>query len=59
MRVPLHDDITINTDVSGVLGQSSRKRFVTVTNVQKPAYAKYEGYFCAMEWHYPKGRWSG
>ena len=54
VQVPLDDLITIHVSKTGLIG-SSRSIHIHVENGRLPAYAKYERFFCVMEWHYPQG----
>jgi hypothetical protein len=52
VHVTQHDNINIVADVTGI----NLENFdIRVENLVLPQYARYEGYLCVMEYHYPKG----
>ena len=44
------DAVTLQVDRAG----SSIE--IEVKNDRLPAYSRYDGFFCTMEWHYPAGQ---
>jgi hypothetical protein len=54
LKVHVKQDDAINI-VADVTGKESENFAVRVENLVLPQYARYEGYLCVMEYHYPKG----
>ncbi len=54
LRVHVTENDAINI-VADVTGEESEDFDVWVENLVLPQYARYEGYLCVIEYHYPKG----